>query len=83
MLSLSTRLALPLHPPQQGAWTPEEDARMKQLQAELGNKWKEIGVRLGRHQESVNDRWNNLGKGLRAKSGGGPLGSCCCCDLML
>jgi hypothetical protein len=53
----------------QGEWSPEEDARLKQLQAERGNKWKEIGQLLGRHQESVNDRWSTLGKGMRAKSG--------------
>lgn len=54
----------------QGPWTEHEDARLRELQGQLGNRWKEIGSKLGRHPESVVDRWNNLGKGKTIKTGG-------------
>lgn len=53
----------------QGPWTEAEDAQLRKLQAEKGNRWKEIGGVLGRHPEGVADRWNNLGKGVVRQMG--------------
>ncbi|KAJ9659484.1 hypothetical protein H2198_003059 [Neophaeococcomyces mojaviensis] len=46
-------------------WTTEDDDELERLVKELGNKWVEIGQRLGRTQDSVHQRWRhklNYGK---------------------
>lgn len=42
-----------------GQWTEDEDNLLIQLQEELGNKWSDIGKRLGRTDNCVKNHWNN------------------------
>ncbi len=38
----------------------DEDARLAQLVAERGTKWKEIGAALGRMPDACKDRWKDI-----------------------
>ncbi len=42
-----------------GTWNAEEDEMLKDLVAEKGKAWKEVGDSLGRMPEDCRDRWRN------------------------
>ncbi|KAJ1308575.1 hypothetical protein OPQ81_004274 [Rhizoctonia solani] len=44
---------------QQGKWTPEEDAIVIAAVAELGQKWEQISLRVGRMSSDCRDRYRN------------------------
>ncbi|CEL59474.1 DNA-binding protein REB1 OS=Kluyveromyces lactis (strain ATCC 8585 / CBS 2359 / DSM 70799 / NBRC 1267 / NRRL Y-1140 / WM37) GN=REB1 PE=3 SV=2 [Rhizoctonia solani AG-1 IB] len=44
---------------QQGKWTPEEDAIVIAAVAELGQKWEQISMRVGRMSSDCRDRYRN------------------------
>lgn len=61
-----------LHPGNyKGVWTPDEVSRMRELVAEKGNRWVEIGGALGRLPEACRDKWKELGGTGSGGSGGG------------
>ena len=47
------------HPNAYNQWTPEEEARMKELQ-KMGLSAKEIGERLGRNEGAILSRLNKV-----------------------
>jgi len=60
------------HPPTQGPWSDDDDSLLLSLQFDWGNKWKDIGLELGRHDESVRDRWRTLQGNSGNNTGGCP-----------
>jgi hypothetical protein len=65
----------------QGKWSGAEDARLLELYAELGPKWKEISNRLGRLDRACRDRCRDLNYGQPVNTGtnGQLLLLCYCC----
>lgn len=53
----------------QGVFTADEDAKLLELYAELGPRWKEIGGRMGRLDRSVRDRAKVLNYGRERVTG--------------
>ncbi|KAM0751216.1 hypothetical protein T439DRAFT_347776 [Meredithblackwellia eburnea MCA 4105] len=53
-----------------GTWSPEEDASLLRLHAEMGPQWKEIALRIpGRKDDQVSKRWRDvLDPSLSARS---------------
>lgn len=47
---------------QRAKWSPEEDEELAGLVAEKGNKWKDIGIAMGRMGEDCRDRYRNYVK---------------------
>lgn len=43
----------------QGTWSPEEDAKLKELVAEHGQAWEAISQKIGRMSSDCRDRWRN------------------------
>jgi hypothetical protein len=52
-----------------GKWSSAEDAKLLELYAELGPKWKEIGDRLGRLDRACRDRCRDLNYGQPLNTG--------------
>jgi Myb-like DNA-binding domain len=52
-----------------GKWTSEEDEELRSYVADLGNKWVQIGARLGRPREACRVRWREIQLGSEKKSG--------------
>ncbi|KXN89584.1 DNA-binding protein REB1 [Leucoagaricus sp. SymC.cos] len=44
---------------QQGKWSAEEDARLKQAVVELGQQWEKVSLRVGRMSSDCRDRYRN------------------------
>ncbi|KAF8663432.1 hypothetical protein AX16_001002 [Volvariella volvacea WC 439] len=44
---------------QQGKWTPEEDALLKQAVVDLGQQWEKVSERVSRMSSDCRDRWRN------------------------
>lgn len=44
---------------QQGKWTEEEDAALKQAVVELGQSWEKVSAKVGRMAGDCRDRWRN------------------------
>ncbi|KAF8626798.1 hypothetical protein AX17_006457 [Amanita inopinata Kibby_2008] len=44
---------------QQGKWTAEEDGRLKQAVADLGQQWEKVSERVGRMSSDCRDRYRN------------------------
>lgn len=42
-----------------GKWTSEQDQELIQLHKKYGDKWRQIGDMINRHQVDVRDRWRN------------------------
>ena len=53
----------------QGKWTAEEEDKLKQLYAEKGGRWKELGASLGRLPEAVRDKYKSFRLGDAKKEG--------------
>jgi hypothetical protein len=61
--------------PQQGAWSPEEDAHLRREVGAKGKRWKEIGAAIGRSGEQCRDRWRKIGLGDARVTGEGAPGA--------
>ena len=44
---------------QQGRWSEDEDARLKQAVADLGQSWERVSERVGRMPGDCRDRYRN------------------------
>ena len=53
----------------QGKWSAEDTAKLLQLHAERGNKWKQIGAALGRHPENCRYKHRDLLLGETERKG--------------
>jgi hypothetical protein len=53
----------------QGYWSKEEVERLKELHAQKGDRWKELGAALGRLPEAVRDKFKMLKLGDARRSG--------------
>jgi hypothetical protein len=62
------------HLPVQDSWSPEEDAKLRQLHAQYGTSWSRISKCLkGRTSQQCRARWHQINNG-RSRSGQ-PAGS--------
>lgn len=53
----------------QGKWTTEEVEKLKELHAQKGDRWKELGLALGRLPEAVRDKFKSLKLGGNRREG--------------